>query len=212
MAMCDSAFRSAAGPAAVEVRAYVDDDDRSGYERILYPGHGRRVVVKRGPRLTHSDYWNTLAKTADGDIFMLAGDDLRFETPGWDLVVEEEFERWPDRIVLVHGDDGGDHDQTVGTHPFLHRRWVDTVGYMTPPGFVSDFTDAWLDEVATALGRKVCVPILTEHQHPLWSKGDLDVTHRERLERHARENPGALYAVRSSERVRDVERLRASMC
>ena len=52
------------------------------------------------------------------------GDDIVLRTLGWDQLVEAVFERWPDRIVFVHGRDG-----------FLHRRWVDTLSYFVPPAF-----------------------------------------------------------------------------
>ena len=41
------------------------------------------------------------------------------------------------------------------THGFLHRNWVETVGYFVPPYFSSDFNDTWLNEVADMIGRKI---------------------------------------------------------
>lgn len=204
-AMRDSALETATGH-EIQIVAYLDQDDP---DRLRYPDACALQIT--GPRLTLSETWNRCADHAAGDILMHAGDDIRFRTPGWDRIVEDEFQRWPDRIVLVHGDDGGDHPQQFGTHSFVHRAWVDAVGYVVPPYFESDMADVWLNELADQLGRRVKVDILTEHLHPLWGKGELDRTHRERLERHTAQDPAALYEQLAPERAADLEKLRAAI-
>ena len=64
---------------------------------------------------------------------MHCGDDLTFDTPGWDGVVREAFEQTPDKILFAYGNDLGPHGETFGTHGFVHRRWVETLGYFVPP-------------------------------------------------------------------------------
>ena len=119
------------------------------------------------------------------------------------------FDGYPDRIVFVHGRDGI-HDASFGTHGFIHRRWVDTVGYFVPPYFSSDYNDTWLNEVANALGRRVYLPgLYTEHMHPVAGKAPWDATYHERMERHTRDGVDALYVSKRHERLADVERLRA---
>jgi hypothetical protein len=113
--------------------------------------------------------------------------------------------------VFVHGEDGHQHDR-LGTHGFLSRRWVETVGYFVPPMFSSDFNDTWLTEVADRIGRRVFLPnVLTEHLHPAAGKGKWDRTHLERLERHRRDQPERLYQQTVGERMEAAAKLRKAM-
>lgn len=175
--MADSALATAAGP--VEVLAYVDDDDphRDAYSKI---GNARVLI---GSRIVLSDCWNQLAAQARGDILGMAADDIRYRTPGWDTKIREAFAQYADRIVFVYGRDGI-HDEKLGTHGFVSRRWIETVGYFTWPGFPADYADTWLHDVAKRIGRAVYLPdILIEHLHPIAGKADWDQTHQERLAR-----------------------------
>lgn len=195
----DSALDAASGP--VEVVWYVDDDDEP-------PETGTLV---QGPRIALSDCWNRCAEVASGDILGLMGDDIVFRTPGWDGLVVEAFETVPDRILYVHGRDGI-HDGALGTHGFLHRRWVEAVGRFGPSGFSCDWIDTWLTDVADALGRRCYLPALyTEHLHPAVGKAPADDTHRERMERGQHDDVASLYLQRQSERTREVQVLRTLM-
>lgn len=202
-------LRSALETARTEVEFifYVDDDDPSS--RDVIDRHGAVAIV--GPRVVLSEMWNRCWERARYDVAMHCGDDIVFRTDGWDDRVLTEFDRFPDRIAFVHGDDGIQEGR-IGTHGFLHRRWIETVGYFVPPYFSSDYNDLWLSEVADALGRRVYLPdVYTEHMHPIAGKGELDQTHRERLERHVRDDVGTLYASLAAQRAADVAKLRAAI-
>lgn len=197
--MAATALTAATGPVEIVVR--LDDDDPADYPEIL------GVTYLTGPRALLSACWNECAAHAAGPIFMHAGDDIRFRTPGWDRAVTAAFP--PDRIALVHGRDGI-HDDRLGTHSFVHRAWVDAVGYFVPPLFSSDFNDTWLNDVADRIGRRIYLPdLLTEHLHPSVGKAEWDLTHRERLERHALDDVEGIYAETAHLRERDAEALRA---
>ncbi len=190
----------------VEIVSYHDDDDPT-----LGDYDWRRGMII-GPRIVLSECWNKCFDASTGDILMHGGDDLEFKTKNWDAIVVQAFAETPDGLVFVHGDDGSpersaSHYNQFGTHGFLHRHWADTVGYFVPPYFSSDYNDTWLNDVANMIGRRVFVPILTEHMHPDWGKGELDQTHRERLDRHARDNVAGLYASLAPERLRDAKKL-----
>lgn len=203
--MVATAFATAERPAKVDIVLRLDADDPRLHE---YPNLSG-VTYLTGPRTLLSQCWNQAAEAARGDILMHAGDDIRFRTPGWDRAVTDAFP--PDRIAFVHGRDGI-HDQALGTHGFVHRRWVEAVGYFVPPLFSSDFNDTWLNDVAERIGRRVFLPeVFTEHLHPSVGKAVWDVTHRERLERHAADDVEGLYAGTEHLRVRDAEALRAVM-
>lgn len=191
----------------VEFILYVDDDDHTGdATREVAARLGATVHV--GPRVVLSQMWNECWRLARHDVVMHCGDDIVFRTNGWDTRVLAEFERFPDRIVLVHGRDGFQDDR-LATHGFLHRRWVETVGYLVPPYFSSDYNDTWNTEVADALGRRVYLPdVYTEHMHPVVGKGPLDQTHQERLARHRADDVARIYRDHAPERTADVEKLR----
>lgn len=198
--MVSSALKTATGD--IEFCFYVDDDDLDHAE--LARGFGKVMV---GPRITHSDCWNKAAELADGDLLMLAADDLVFRTKGWDEAFAEAMP--PDGIAYVHGRDGL-HDFRLGTHGCISRTWMETLGYFTAPYFCGDYADLWLHDLAEAIGRRVYLEdVLIEHMHPAAGKAEWDLTHAERLARMEREDPGAIYQARAAERARDAEKLAA---
>lgn len=189
-----------------EVLFYVDNDDAGLPQEDRWPG----VKVLRGPRILMTEMWNRCAEVATGEILMLSGDDMLFKTKGWDDLVRRAFAAFPDRLVMVHGDDGL-HGNQFGTHCFLHRAWVDAVGYFSPPYFSSDYGDTWINDVFNALNRRIFVPIVTEHLHPLAGKGQWDKTHQERLERHKRDNVEKLYKDLEPQRLTDTQKVAARL-
>lgn len=206
--LLDSAFETA--KTEIEFIFYVDRDDPRKLEVENAIGAGGGKILNGGDeRIVLSQMWNRCAAVASHDVMMHCGDDIVFRSDGWDERVLETFEQFPDRIVFVHGRDGY-QDANLGTHGFLHRRWVDAVGYFVPPYFSSDYNDLWLTEVAHELGRRVYLrDVYTEHMHPVVGKGEWDQTHQERLVRHQRDNVEKLYRDTASQRAEDVAKLRA---
>lgn len=205
--LVESCDRNAAG--SVEFVFYLDEDDELSIERAreLSVARGGGVTAVTGPRIVLSEMWNECANYARADVMMHAGDDIVFRTPRWDQLVLDTFDRYPDKIVFVHGDDRL-QGANLGTHGFLHRRWVDTVGHFVPPYFSSDYNDTWLTDVADRLGRRVYLPeLVTEHLHPLAGKAEWDATHQDRLERGERDQVGELYRLLESERLEDAAKL-----
>lgn len=195
-----------------EILCYVSDDDDS-YDHLIRQAEEFPEVNKfiRGPRLTMSDLWNALIPHATGDIFMLCADDVIFRTDGWDVEIEKAFAAVPDKILLAYADDGGPNGKNFASLPFVSRRWIETVGYFTGPGFSADFSDTWPNDVADMIGRKKFVPVLIEHMHYIWSKAEEDQTYKENQERWHRDRPDKLYAERLPERLADAEKLRKAM-
>ena len=70
--MMESAYQTFTTP--VEILTYVDDDDYSYNfgDSEFWPNRNSPILasVVRGPRLVMSEYWNVLAKQANGDILV----------------------------------------------------------------------------------------------------------------------------------------------
>lgn len=180
-----------------------DHDDPKWGEYETFP----HLLYVTGDRLLLSQLWNDLAVYALGDILCHGGDDITFNTPGWDRIVREAFPE--DQIAFVHGDDLGGKGDTLGTHGFLSRKAVKTVGYFMPPYFASDYNDLWWNEVYESIGRRIFVPIVTEHHHPAFGKGEWDLTHQERVERHEAENVDQIWVDTADKRIEDAAKLEA---
>ena len=140
---------------------------------------------------------------------MQGNDDIIFRTNGWDALVEQAFENCPDKILLVHGSDEGQHFTRFGAHGIVHRRWIDTVGYFIPPYFSSDYGDAWINELAEGIRRRKFVPFIAEHMHFMFGKAPMDQTTRERLARHKRDNVDDIWRRTKSERIVATKKLAA---
>lgn len=203
-----SVFATANQPDDVELVVYIDDDDTS-YEAVQ---KYENLRIFKTPRTTLSVYWNLAHAKARGPIYMQCADDIVFHTDGWDTKVKSAFEQYPDKIVLVYGDDGDPNkEKQHGTHSFLHQNWVEVVGYFMPPYFSSDFSDTWINELADGINRKIKIDILTEHMHPAFRKGELDLTHAERLVRHWKDKMPEVYIAKAAERLRDIEKLKKAL-
>lgn len=206
--LATTALQTASNPEEIEIIVYADDDDQS-YEGKEYP---KNVQIYKTPRTTMSNYWNLAYEKATGPYYMMAADDIVFNTQDWDTKVKEAFDRYPDKVALIYGDDGDPNkDKNHATHPFLHKNWIDAVGYFTPPYFTSDFADTWLNNLADIIGRKEKIDIVTEHMHFAFGKGGLDLTHAERLVRHWKDDMPGLYDAKAGERKADAEKLREAI-
>jgi hypothetical protein len=195
-------------PDAFELICYVDNDD---FSYSTDAPEFRRIKWVKGPRIVMSDMWNELIPHATGDIFMLCGDDVIFRTPGWNAIVEDAFAASKDKILVVFGDDGGPGGKFFASLPFVHRRWVEIVGYFAGPGYSADFADTWPNDVADLLGRKKRLPFVIEHLHPVWGKAAFDEVYLETAQRKVRDATEQRYADRMPQRIADAEKLRGAM-
>lgn len=206
-----SALQKASRPERIEIVFYLDNDDTLGLSGLALCATQRASQVRAliGNRIVLSQCWNAACEHARGDIFMQCGDDILFRSNDWDVFLIDAFAKVEDRIAFVYGRDG-QYDQLLGTHGFLHRNWVETLGYFVPPIFSSDYNDVWLHEVAVRIQREVFVPeIYTEHLHFKNNKRTLDTTYKERLLRHKQDQVSTIWENTVTERIRDAKKLRA---
>tara|TARA_R100001015_G_C4630660_1_gene192484 strand:- start:84 stop:809 length:726 start_codon:yes stop_codon:yes gene_type:complete len=206
--MWNSALETCSENCEIEVVFAIDQDDAESIEAYFEISSDNTKAVLC-PRLNGnlSEMWNRCHLVSTGDIFHHCGDDLRFRTEDWDKMVIEEFNKYNDKIALVYGDDGIRKDD-LATHGFVHKNWVNTIGYFLPPYFSSDKNDVWLTDVARRTGRLCKIDIFTEHLHPSVGKHDWDETHNERLERGRRDDVHVLYRSKQDERNRDAQKLK----
>lgn len=202
----ESAYNLAEQKDDLEIVFYIDDDDIDSIEMYKTMGKNCKAIIDDRGDGNLSAMWNRCQEMADGEIFMHCGDDIRFRTEKWDLKVREVFESSKDKIALVYGNDGVRKDD-LATHGFVHKNWIDVVGYFLPPYFSSDMNDYWLTTVARNIGRLIKIDIYTEHLHPAVGKHEMDITHRERIARGSRDNVRELYRSKEHEREEDCRKL-----
>jgi glycosyltransferase involved in cell wall biosynthesis len=146
----------------VEILFYVDHDDDSFPSSLDLDSN---VKVIRGERVWISLAWNCLFAHSQGEILMYTGDDVVFETQGWDEEVRTAFTQFPDSLGLVFGDDGGWYAGKLAINGFVHRAWADLLGYFTYPARVSAI-DLWIHECAAYISRVVYLEkVMFRHVH-----------------------------------------------
>lgn len=160
--LVESILTSAEKPKLLEILFYVDNDDATFPKEIA---ELKEVTVFRGPNIWISNAHNYLYVHSQGSIIFSAGDDMIFQTKGWDSIVREKFRLIPDGIGLVFGDDLGTHAGKIATHGFFHRNWVDALGTWVQPGRGS-LWDMWSTENARLLNRLFFIDnLIIEHRH-----------------------------------------------
>lgn len=216
-----TAFETATHTRRLEFVVRIDDDDPKEMDYHFKAKFAALVEVAPlpdmvrvlvGPRVLLSECWNICASHASGEILMHCGDDITFNTPAWDQRVRDEFAKLPDRIGLVFGDDLSTNFPDLATHGFIHRRWVEAVGYFLPPLFSSDWNDVWISEVAKSIDRMIPMPdVVIEHHHYSFGKAERDQTHADREERGERDGVVDLFKNTVKERKNDAAKLKKVM-
>jgi len=156
-------WQSAKDTASVmpEFCTYVDDDDVLSVPVCKELG----IKYRQGSRKVYTQNYNEAMVTSTGSILFDVADDFIFREKDWDLKVVAEFNKVDDKIILVHGWDGAEGAENA-THFFVHRRWVDALGYLFPPYFRWANADVWMTKVAKLINRQVYLDtMLVEHMH-----------------------------------------------
>lgn len=152
--MVDSAIKLAG--AEIEVLVYINEDDPkfNHYRTMIDQKH-----LRWGPDRSPAYSWNKIAEEAKYDILCLMGDDAWFDTENWAHMVKDAFDQYPDKIAFVYPDlEGFKWDKGFLTadhcpHFFIHKNWMNTLGYFIPPHFWHWYIDTWYRDVAKLIGR-----------------------------------------------------------
>ncbi len=159
----DSIEQTAAQKAKVAVWLYIDHDDQPTLDAIRggqfdkYAFGIHWLVGGRTASLgeLHNRTWQ--ASTSGSGIFMLHADDTSFVTPGWDDIIRNAFNQYPDRILVAHPHDPELHEPTF--QMILSAEWMAATGYFSTAYFPFWFDDVWLDQIGQMLGRRAQLPI-----------------------------------------------------
>lgn len=125
------------------------------------------------------------------EIVGFVGDDHRFRTSGWDVMVTEANARMGGG--LVYGDDGF-QGPNLPTAVFIDSRITTALGWMSLPGATHLYLDnTWLD-LGRHLGRLKYLPDMKiEHMHPVVGKGEWDEGHVRVNAQTVYDHDGAIY-------------------
>jgi len=154
---------------------------------ILGPTIGDEIITRYGKQYPicgpFSDgmptvyKWNLMADYEKdyAKLFMLAADDIIFETPGWDKALIEHYNALENKIHVYHLADSRDPNGTP--HPIVTREYIDAMGYMLPPIFLHWYVDTWTCAIASANGVFTHLKdFLLTHDKPS-DRGQPDETH-----------------------------------
>ncbi len=168
----NSLQKSTADKVRTKLWLYVDEDDtvtRQAIDSKRFVDPGFPVIWNIGPRTpewgqTFHVLWARSGK--DAEVYMMANDDVRFDTVGWDNVLRAEYAKYPDGIVLACPFDPVAPE--IATFPILGSGWINELGFIYAGYFHYWFDDMWLDQVGRMIGRYINIPVLLS---PIKGKG-----------------------------------------
>ena len=215
--MWESAMQTAKNPQKIELVLYIDNDDQSSIlkSKDLVDSFGDQINIiigKKGEEI-YSNLHNVCCSKARSDIFFGSADDLIFRTKEWDSVAIDRFDEIPDKIGYIFPNDGHWGDE-LGTHGFFHKRWFDALGYLSPPISTVDYSDNYINDVASAINRRFYMDtVLIEHMHWTFGKMKMDQTAIEAHQRRSQTNNASVYqSFKTTQKQReDIEKLRGMM-
>lgn len=162
-----------------EFSVYIDHDDTLSVPVCQELG----IKYRQGQKYVYTENYNQALVLATGSVILEVADDFVFRTKDWDLKILAEFDKVPDKLILVHGYDGTEGSENA-THFAVHRHWINILGYLFPPYFRWANADVFLTKVAKSIGRQVYIPtMLVEHMHLCQGKATADGTYKEASER-----------------------------
>lgn len=140
---------------------------------------GKATILCLPDNMPTSHKWNLLAdearKNSINQIFMLAADDMIFQTPLWDEALINHYNALDKKQHVYHLQDSRDENGTP--HPIMTREYIEVMGFFIPPIFLHWFIDSWTVEIAKANN---CFTHLKDyllvHDKPS-DKGNPDETH-----------------------------------
>jgi hypothetical protein len=172
--MVNSVRRTAARVPEVRLAVDADDPCLAEYEALARPGI---EVVVNAERTGYAPSLNSVAAAAWDDFTILGafGDDVLFQTPGWDRLVEEAMHT----PAIVYGNDLV-HAAGHPTAIFMASAMAKALGWLAIP----QSRHLWVDDAWKALGQatgtlRYIPEAIFEHMHPVVGKAEMDQTYHE---------------------------------
>jgi hypothetical protein len=149
LAAAQSARRAANSRPRLRIVVGVEPEDADSY-RSAFGEHASWIHVLRDGGNYVRAVREMHAATRAG-IYGLCADDFVFEAAGWDDRIRRAFDTLPQRVGLVHGDDGLQHSR-IATAPFVSAEWIEAVGDILPGGYEHMYCDTEITEIARLAG------------------------------------------------------------
>jgi len=138
-----------------------------------------------------------LALAHECDVLGFIGDDHRFRTKGWDIVIDAYLVQAPTkeggRLGMAYGKDLIRDD--IPTHIFIRSDIILALGWMALP----DAKHLYLDNAWAELGRRAeciaqIVDLVVEHMHPTAGKGQWDADYARVNAPHVYSHDGQVFS------------------
>ena len=168
----------------VELLMYVDRDDPTKDQYLDFFEHCQtefrdflRIHFVFDEPKSVSKSWNDLYEKSVGDIIIMGNDDLLYQTPSWDRMVELESNKFEDEIYCMWMDDRINRENHCA-FPIVSRKWCETLGYFTPGVFHFGYNDTWVFDIAQKINRcRFLGGVVAEHMHFASQKAPYDETY-----------------------------------
>lgn len=216
----DSLEKTTSGENKIAVYLATDNDDKRTHQFLNeIPDYAFEIVERRGNWGYHvGKKFKALYEGAEGDIYMLATDDIIFMTEDWDRIISGKLEEYPDRIVMLWGYNmWGEEYINKPSNPFLPDRVCKTLGYFTWYESPFWYHETWIDvifgQVEKMTGEQRRVPmkeVKIKNLHPFRFKEiQMDDTGRKGETMLMEHKPGKLFYDKEHTdwRKRDAEKL-----
>ena len=170
--MAMSAIGTATDP--VQVILIVDADDPALDEYLKLDSYEQVTVIVLPERIGYTASLNAVARDLwDTDTILGAfGDDVLFQTPGWDRAIREALAT----PGIAYGDDlvhGAAHPTAV----FMSSEIARALGWLALPATTHQWADDGWKRLGQELGLLRFVPVIVEHLHPAVQKAEWDDTY-----------------------------------
>ena len=159
-------------PATAAVIGLDDDDPTLAEARAVLDALPKdRIIVSVAPRAdTIGAVYNRCAAASEADLYINGADDVKILTRGWDAVLAQAADFFPDDIGMLGFGEMPWRSVLPGLSATT-RGLIEKMGY-----FMQDFTpywwiDVWIYEIATMIGRNHYVPIDLEMIAPVRTRG-----------------------------------------
>ncbi len=156
---CESIAQRADKPESVRILLGLDSDDVKGRTLDLTSTGGIVTPIIADREDTLGAKLNRLNGHSDADARFYFADDVTMATAGWDTVLREQVDLFPDHLCVYTLSVAEQPDSLFAHMPVLTREMTALLGGYAPDVFPFWWWDTWLDEIGELSGRKLTIPV-----------------------------------------------------